>query len=170
MITTLWMFYPCFEWLFYTRAAAASTMFSPQSFSLCSVLVQLAIHFPKVLPKHIYICPAYVRCGCCTRGLLVKKCTRLHEHQFCPNCTSETEFVPKFVQVSHIFCFRCLPSDPPNCDTHSESKVDSPSNMYLSSHWHLVKGSCTEKMWKFRKRTYFSSWSRSVIVPIFLAL
>ena len=125
MITTLWMFYPCFEWLFYTRAAAASTLFSPQSFSLCSVLVQLAIHFPKLLPKHIYICPAYVRCSCCTRGLLVKKCTRLHEHQFCPNCTSETEFMPKFVQVSHIFSFRCLPSDPPNCDTHSESKVDS---------------------------------------------
>ena len=105
MITTLWMFYPCFEWLFYTMAAAASTTFSPQSFSLCSVLVQLAIHFQKLLPQHIYICPAYfVSYNCCTRGRLVQKCTRLHEHQFCPKlylrdriCTS----VPYFLlQVS----------------------------------------------------------------------
>ena len=66
---------------------------------------------------------------------------------FVQNCTSETEFV----QVSHIFSFRCRPSDPPNCDTHSESKVDSPSNMYFSSQWQLVKGSWTKKMWKFPK-------------------
>ena len=62
MITTLWMFYSCFEWLFHTRAAPAEHCFPSKFFfcplpvQLCPVPVQLAIHSPKLLPQRIYMC------------------------------------------------------------------------------------------------------------------
>ena len=77
--------------------------------------------------------------------------------------------MPEFVEVRHILCLRCLRSDPPNCDTPSESKVDSHSNMYLSSEWHLVKGELnnsidgkTQKRDRVPWHTLISSWPPNI--------
>ena len=78
MITTLWMFYSCFEWLFHTRAAPAEHCFPSKFFfcplpvQLCPGPVQLAIHSQKLLPQRIYMCAGqtcflYAMYNCCTR-------------------------------------------------------------------------------------------------------
>ena len=129
MISTLWMFYPCFEWLFRTRAAA-STMFPHKVFPFartppCSTDHSLSKTAPST---HLHMCAQHIAL---TYTMYIF-CTRVKSTQ----ASALSEIVPqrqKFVQVSHIFSFRCRRSDPPNCDTHSESKVDSPSNMYLST-------------------------------------
>ena len=133
-------------------------MFSPHSFSLCSnsSLFNWPFTFQNCsLNTFTYVRPAY--------SFDVHHVHFLYKSKdYCSvtQASALSEIVPqrqKFVQVSHIFSFRCRRSDPPNCDTHSESKVDSPSNMYLSTLRHLVNGGHTQKMGQCRNRTGFSS-------------
>ena len=82
MITTLWMFYSCFEWLFHTRAAPAEHCF-PSNFFFCHLPVQLCpvpvqlFNWPFTLQncslnalKYTYAGQKYslhTRFNCCTR-------------------------------------------------------------------------------------------------------
>ena len=83
---------------FFFTQRPTSTMFSPKVFPFCRLhLVQLAIHFPKLLPQHIYIYVPAFTTMCCTIGCRVKICTPvLPKVLVVPKiCTSAPYFLPQ---------------------------------------------------------------------------
>ena len=76
MITTLWMFYSCFEWLLHTKAAPAEHCF-PSKFFFCPLPVQLVIHSPKLLPQRIYMC-VQSKTILCTLGTIAVQESKRH--------------------------------------------------------------------------------------------
>ena len=82
MITTLWMFYSCFEWLFHTRAAPAEHCFPSKFFFFPLSLFNFARSLfncstghslSKTAPStHLHVCAgqnyfSYAMYNCCTR-------------------------------------------------------------------------------------------------------
>ena len=92
------VFYPCLDndyntWdvlpLFWVAFFTQGRLLLQQCFPLkvfpllgpCSTGHSLSKTAPST---HLHMPSIYVRYNCCIRGRLVKKCSRLYEHQFCP--------------------------------------------------------------------------------------
>ena len=103
MITTLWVFYTRFKWLFYTRAASFFTKvrlrqcFPPKFFPFAaSSLFNWPFTFPKCSLNTFTYMPAFTTM-CCTIGCRVKICTPvLPKVLVVPKiCTSAPYFLPQ---------------------------------------------------------------------------